>query len=582
MQEQNMGQGVWVKTHFYRDGHMLRATTYCVVAGNPEILNFAVDLRVVERAIAQYHRKLHKRMKAGAGAHPDPHMAAAEAAPAVSGFFDSVVSVVTAPAKAIGHAAEAVGKVKLIAETTKAVKNVVNKAASLPGISTVVSVTKAVTPLGLVEHLLQGERIDHAALNMVKDRIKAVHDVAPYAQTVLSTMPGLGTGVAAAIAMSAALAEGRPIDDVFIQGMRNAVPGGPYAQALFDTVAAKVKGQPLDKAALTAWRNQVPKALQPGFDVAVAVANGQNIQKAIKGNLPALASSALSSVSVPMPNVSTAAHAAFATAHAAYDAIDRAKTAQKAVEAVKNAAALVQKAEKAVKTVGVTTAKASLAKNPALAEKLKTAVNVAAAGKQVPAAEVKAALAAGETALRKIQEIKQAAETHPDPATRAAAQKSMSILKIVGDQRDHVAAVAQANAGGVPGILIDPQGKLIRGRFARTEGAPDGYLYAKGAGGHGRWSRVSDAPAAKAPPLPAGTTTHAQAAVAHTVQAQAHAAAAKADPKKAPVHTKLAVAHATAAAEHATAAKATTHAPKIQGSIVVGCGGPGNIGCGCA
>lgn len=149
----------------------------------------------------------------------------------------------------------------------------------------------ALSPVNLVSHLLKGERIDHAFLHDIKDKLKSVKEVAPYVQMVAANLPGLGTGVAAAIAMSTALAEGHNITDSFISSARGALPGGPLAQSAFDIGSRLAKGDSLDKAVLTAARNQVPENLRPAFDVGLAVAHGQKLQTALKSQvLPAVAS----------------------------------------------------------------------------------------------------------------------------------------------------------------------------------------------------------------------------------------------------------------------------------------------------
>jgi hypothetical protein len=55
------GPGVFIRTHIFRDGPLLRATTYIVKDGQPHVLNFAVNLQTIEKRIAAYHRQLQSK-----------------------------------------------------------------------------------------------------------------------------------------------------------------------------------------------------------------------------------------------------------------------------------------------------------------------------------------------------------------------------------------------------------------------------------------------------------------------------------------------------------------------------------------
>lgn len=50
---------VWVKTRFAQKGPILTATTYLVSAGQPRVFKMAVDLRPIERALVRAHNKMH-------------------------------------------------------------------------------------------------------------------------------------------------------------------------------------------------------------------------------------------------------------------------------------------------------------------------------------------------------------------------------------------------------------------------------------------------------------------------------------------------------------------------------------------
>jgi len=62
--------------------------------------------------------------------------------------------------------------------------------------------------------VIDGKRIDQAVLDDIKHQVRSFQQVAPYAQMVISVVPGIGPGVSAALSAGLALAEGQSIDDV--------------------------------------------------------------------------------------------------------------------------------------------------------------------------------------------------------------------------------------------------------------------------------------------------------------------------------------------------------------------------------
>lgn len=110
--------------------------------------------------------------------------------------------------------------------------------------------------------------------------INDLRERARYAEMVASFVPGVGTGVAAALGAANALAAGRPISEAMIQAARSAIPGGRLAQAAFDVGMNLAQGKNLSQAALAAARNQLPAASRAAFDTAVALGQGKNLQQA--------------------------------------------------------------------------------------------------------------------------------------------------------------------------------------------------------------------------------------------------------------------------------------------------------------
>lgn len=83
----------------------------------------------------------------------------------------------------------------------------------------------------LVSVVIDGQALDKAFMAQVNKEIAIFKDVGPYAQMVVSFIPGIGTAISAAIGVGLALANGQPIDQVLIAGVAGALPGGPLAKA---------------------------------------------------------------------------------------------------------------------------------------------------------------------------------------------------------------------------------------------------------------------------------------------------------------------------------------------------------------
>jgi hypothetical protein len=129
----------------------------------------------------------------------------------------------------------------------------------------------------------RGENVLKAVQKAAQAGIGDVRESLRFAAMVAPFVPGLGTGVAAALGAANALASGERITDALIAGARNAIPGGALAQTAFDTAANLAKGKNLGDAALSAARSQLPggPAAQAAFDAGLALAKGKNIQEAI-------------------------------------------------------------------------------------------------------------------------------------------------------------------------------------------------------------------------------------------------------------------------------------------------------------
>ena len=131
--------------------------------------------------------------------------------------------------------------------------------------------------------VLRGDRLASALDGAARAGIADVRDQLRFVQMVAPFVPGVGTGVAAALGAAHALADGRPITDAVVAAARCALPGGALARAAFDTALAIGQGRRLQDIGLAAVRLSWPggAAAQRGFDLAVSVARGRHPTRAV-------------------------------------------------------------------------------------------------------------------------------------------------------------------------------------------------------------------------------------------------------------------------------------------------------------
>jgi hypothetical protein len=130
--------------------------------------------------------------------------------------------------------------------------------------------------------LARGENLGKAIKGAVGGQIDAVRDRLKLAEMVAPFVPGIGTGVAAALGAANALAAGRPITEAVLAAARSALPGGKLAQAAFNVALNLAKGKNIGEAALATARDQLPNnpAVRAAFDGAVALGQGKRLQDA--------------------------------------------------------------------------------------------------------------------------------------------------------------------------------------------------------------------------------------------------------------------------------------------------------------
>jgi hypothetical protein len=170
-----------------------------------------------------------------------------------------------------------------IIHTVNAGVNLVAKGLShIPIVGGALSTVLKVSTSGpaMLERVAKGQRIDHAFVQLGKDELKNVKDVAPYVQKVIAFVPGVGTGVAAAIAAGTALAEGKSVTDALLAAAKGAIPGGALAGSAFDA-ALKVVKPGVAATVVDAARKALPPQAQKAFDVGTAFAHARNVQSAL-------------------------------------------------------------------------------------------------------------------------------------------------------------------------------------------------------------------------------------------------------------------------------------------------------------
>jgi hypothetical protein len=186
-------------------------------------------------------------------------------------FVRSVGRAVGDVARVASKAASAVGKIPILGDVARA------------GIGAVrLGLGPAAVAIDAGSRLARGQSLGAALKGAVAGQVNAVRDQLKLAEMVAPFVPGIGTGVAAALGAANALASGRPITEAVLAAARGALPGGAIAQAAFDTALNLAKGKNIGEALLATARDRLPggPAARAAFDAAVALAQGKRLQDA--------------------------------------------------------------------------------------------------------------------------------------------------------------------------------------------------------------------------------------------------------------------------------------------------------------
>lgn len=104
---------------------------------------------------------------------------------------------------------------------------------------------------------------------------------APIAASVVSFVPGVGTGVAAGLNAASAVAQGRGLKGALIAAGQGALPGGALVTAAGRAVSSAVRGDNLLAVARSAASGVVPENIMRAVDFGADVIRGKNVLKTV-------------------------------------------------------------------------------------------------------------------------------------------------------------------------------------------------------------------------------------------------------------------------------------------------------------
>ena len=276
-------QGFWLKTHFYREGNLLHAVTYSCIAGHPEVFKASVDLRPIVKAVTRAHNALHAQNK----------VSGEEVHDALIGFSFGDLNPITQIKKTVNLVTHPTSIKHVLGQTTGMAlapltvpgNFVASKMAKIPVLGGVYNAAHrlALMPFTVTQQVMEGGNVSRVALRNLKQALADTKTVGPWAQTVIAFVPGVGTGVSAAIGAGLALAEGKPISEAMMEAVKGAMPGGAVAKMAFGAAEAAVRGKPLDQVAIAALpiSDQNKRLLVQGITAAKDIAAGKNVARSV-------------------------------------------------------------------------------------------------------------------------------------------------------------------------------------------------------------------------------------------------------------------------------------------------------------
>lgn len=179
--------------------------------------------------------------------------------------------------KAVNNAGS--GLVHGVNAATKTIGKVPVAGGALKGVFSVVA-----SPIKLTGNIANGKRLDRAVMVDLQDKLGAAKDIAPYAQTVVSLVPGIGTAASGAIGAGIALAKGQPISQAMLEAVKGSLPGGAVSKSIFNVAQNVAQGKNIKDIGLSSipgLNDQQKKALTTALGAASDIAKGKNIAKGV-------------------------------------------------------------------------------------------------------------------------------------------------------------------------------------------------------------------------------------------------------------------------------------------------------------
>ena len=173
-------------------------------------------------------------------------------------------SVVTAPVTAVGGAinstlggtfvGSAVRSAGKVTQTgldaiSKAAKTVGDAIAKVPIIGGPLSAlydvaTDPVTlPLTVADDVVHGDSLGQTVSDSIHQEVRKFKAAAPYVESIVALVPGVGGMCASCIAVGVGVAEGQPIDQILIEAAAAQIPGGPIVVAGYMAAKTILKGK---------------------------------------------------------------------------------------------------------------------------------------------------------------------------------------------------------------------------------------------------------------------------------------------------------------------------------------------------
>jgi hypothetical protein len=201
-----------------------------------------------------------------------------KAGKAIGGFAKAVIRN---PIKAVRDAATDV--VRGVADVSSSVADTLGKIPIIgAGLKGLYGFTYG-TLIQSAADVASGVRLDKVVSRNFERQLQNVKDVAPYVQTIISFVPGVGPGISGAISAGLSLAQGKPLDQVMVDAALGALPGGPLVKSMAQMAVAAASGKPLSDIAISALPISpgAKEGLKAGLRVAADVAQGKRVDKSL-------------------------------------------------------------------------------------------------------------------------------------------------------------------------------------------------------------------------------------------------------------------------------------------------------------